>query len=514
MSLEPSYSLVNPLSLITNKDRDNFTRNDLLKIIEKERIELISFLYPALDGKLKQLRIPITSKHQAEQILSDGERVDGSSLFKGIVDTASSDLYVVPLYKTAFINPFDSRTLSFICRYFTSKGELAPYTPDTILHNAYTHFRENVGLDLHAFGELEFYLFLDNDSSLFSVPKQQGYHMSSPFLKAGKILDEMVREIARITGAVKYAHSEVGIIESVRSDLEEIKDKRAEQLEIEFHPTPINDTGDILALSRWLIRNIAFQHGCVASFSPKIEEGTAGNGLHVHLQLMQKGKNIMRTASGALSSSAQKLVGGLCHYAESLTAFGNTVSSAYLRLVPNQEAPISVCWGHLNRSTMIRVPLGWSESGQMAMKLNPQEKRPYNEKGERQTIELRSSDGSAIIHLLLAGVVMAAEWGLSNPSAEEIAEKHFVKGNLFKNRQLLESLPSLPKSCVESASLLLQKRALYERNGIFPSSIIDFVSSRLRAERDEGMNALLSDLPADDRLTETRKIMHRCLHRH
>ena len=34
---------------------------------------------------------------------------DGSSLFKGLVDTALSDLYVVPSYKTAFLSPFDER---------------------------------------------------------------------------------------------------------------------------------------------------------------------------------------------------------------------------------------------------------------------------------------------------------------------------------------------------------------------------------------------------------------------
>lgn len=514
MSLESTYSLINPLSLITGKERQDFTRDDLLKVVESSQIEIISFLYPALGGKLKQLRIPILNRKQTEQILAEGERLDGSSLFKGIVDSALSDLYVVPLYKTAFIDPFDKSSLNFICRYFNSDGELASYTPDAILQQAYGYFCKNTKYDLYAFGELEFYLFLDVNDCLYSSPKQGGYHQASPFLKSGKILDEMVREIAKITGAVKYAHSEVGSIDTVRSDLNEIKGKRAEQLEIEFQPTPINDTGDILALSRWLIRNIACKHGCVATFSPKIEEGMAGNGLHIHLQLKQNDKSIMLSDDGQLSRPAKKLIGGLCHYAESLTAFGNTVSSAYLRLVPNQEAPTCVCWSHLNRSAMIRVPLGWHETGQMAMVLNPQEIKPFNNEGERQTVELRSADGSALIHLLLAGIVMAAEWGLTDTSAEQIAQKHFVEGNIFKNKPLLETLPSLPKSCVESADLLIANRGLYERKGIFPSTITNFVSNLLKRENDKDINCCLSDLPADDRLLETRKIMHRCLHRH
>ena len=44
-------------------------------------------------------------------------------------------------------------------------------------------------------------------------------------------------------------------------------------------------------------------------------------------------------------------------HAGPLTAFGNTVAASYLRLVPDQEAPTRICWGHRNRSSLIRVPL-------------------------------------------------------------------------------------------------------------------------------------------------------------
>ena len=73
----------------------------------RAQIERITFHYTALDGEYKELKIPIGNRYQAERILADGERVDGSSLFKGMVETTLSDLYVVPLYKSAFLNPFD-----------------------------------------------------------------------------------------------------------------------------------------------------------------------------------------------------------------------------------------------------------------------------------------------------------------------------------------------------------------------------------------------------------------------
>jgi glutamine synthetase len=431
-----------------------------------------------------------------------------------MVDVSVSDLYVIPVYKTAFLNPFDAGSLDFICRYLTSDGELAPFTLDNILHNAYKLFKKNTGLDLYAMGELEFFLIADPTIRIFTGSKQRGYHAAAPYVKTGQILNEMVRYITQMTGSIKYAHSEVGYVESVRSDIVEIKKKQAEQLEIEFLPTPIEDAADNLILARWLIRNTAFEYNCVATFAPKLEEGVAGNGFHIHLALMDKGKNIMNDKDGSLSNKAKNLIGGLATYADTLTAFGNTVSAAYLRLVPNQEAPTRICWSDLNRSAMIRVPLGWSRVNNLAQKLNPQQKEIYEDTEGRQTVELRTPDGSAIIHLLLAGITMAAEWGLTHKDSKEIAEKLYVTGNVFKDEKLLSKLTPLPRSCVESARFLQEKRNLYEREGIFPPSTIDYMVKLLKAENDENMNQYLADLPADDRLHETRKIMHKNLHRH
>jgi glutamine synthetase len=512
--MESKYALTNPITVILNKPSDQFTREDMIKVIEEKQIERITFHYTALDGKLKELKIPIANKQQAERVLADGERVDGSSLFKGMVDVAVSDLYVIPLYKTAFLNPFDSGSLDFLCRYIKNDGNFAPFALDNILYNANQLFEKNTGLELYALGELEFFLLSPIDKSIFPSPKQRGYHASAPFVKTGEILNEMVRYITQITGSVKYAHSEVGYVENVRSDLTEIKNKQGEQLEIEFLPTPVIETADNLVLARWLIRNVAYRHNCVATFAPKIEEGIAGNGMHVHMELRKDGKNIMLDENGILSSESRKLIGGLCTYADSLTAFGNTVSSAYLRLVPNQEAPTKICWSDLNRSAMIRVPLGWGNVDNLAKKLNPQQKENYQHQGSRQTVELRSPDGSAITHLLLAGIVMAAEWGLTNDDSLNLADKLYVKGNIFQDKELLNRLSSLPKSCVESARIIYIKRNLYERENVFPPSTIEYIAKLLNSENDESMNLYLIDLPADDRLFETRKIMHKDLHRH
>ena len=509
-----SYALANSLSAILDKPSQDFRRSDFLKVIEQNQIERIAFHYTALDGKLKELRLPFSSRREAESILAEGERVDGSSLFKGMVDVSLSDLYVVPEYKTAFLNPFDDRSLDFVCRFLTKDGERAPFALDNILARAYELFQKNTGMELYALGELEFFLINGTEERIYPLQKQQGYHEAEPFMKSGGILNEMVRYITQTTGAVKYIHSEVGSIEAIQSGNDEIHGKSAEQLEVEFLPKPVVEMADALVLARWFIRNVAYQYGCVATFTPKLEEGVAGNGFHFHLELKKDGRNAMVGSDGKLSEPALRLIGGLCEYADSLTAFGNTIASSYLRLVPDQEAPTRVFWSDLDRRAMIRVPLGWSNLNNLNRVLNPQEKTEVENPENRQTVELRTPDGSALIHPLLAGIVMAAEWGFKNKDSLKQSERYYVKSELTRNVAHLKSFPGLPGSCVESSRILMKKRSLYERENVFPPSVIDYMAKLLQDENDKGLRKKLKGLSGKERQREVRKIMHKDLHRH
>lgn len=507
-------ALANPLSLMLDKDRADFTRADMLEVIRRHKIERLCFHYTALDGKLRELKLPFSDFGQAERILASGERVDGSSLFPGLVDAASSDLYVVPSYRTAFLSPFDAASLNFICRFLDRDGSPASFTPDNILALAHDRFTKLTGLELHALGELEFFLIREGGPENFSAHRQIGYHASSPFFKGGDVVNEMVRHLTQITGAVKYAHAEVGYIDSVRSDLPLLRGRRAEQHEIELLTRPIEEMGDLVGLARWIIRNVAHRHGMLATFAPKIEEGVAGNGLHFHLELVRDGHNIMAGADGTLTDEAKKLIGGLVDYASTLSAFGNTVASSFLRLVPNQEAPTRICWSHNNRSALIRVPLGWSKMSHLAKVVNPAESDDYVDPRGRQTVELRSPDGSASFHLLLAGITVAAEHGLTDERSLERAAATNVEGNIFSDREVMERLEPLPASCVACARLLKQRRAMYERTGVFPPRVIDSQIELLLKENDEKLNYELSHLPAEERLVATRELMHRAIHRH
>lgn len=514
MSKAERFALSNPISIMLGKEREEFTREDLIKVFIEKQLERITFHYTAIDGKLKELKIPITSRKQIEWILTEGERVDGSSLFKKIVDPGESDLYVVPVYKSAFLSPFDNGSMDFMCRFFTRDGNLAYYASDNILHNAHELLKKNTGLELHTHGEIEFYLIGNYENKTYPITRQQGYHSSAPFAKSGPMINEMMNYITQIFGNVKYAHNEVGFIESVESHFSELNGKSAEQVEIEFLPSHVEDSADSMVLASWIIRNVAYKHNFIATFSPKLEIGHAGNGLHFHMLLNKNGKNVMTDAEGELSDEAMMLIGGLCHYAPSLTAFGNMVSASYLRLVPNQEAPTKVCWSGMNRSALIRVPLAWTKIENLAGKINPQQKDGLKIEHERQTVELRSPDGSANAHLLLAGIVLAAEWGLSNKKDSiSLAKNCHVSVNIHSTASM-EHLAELATSCVESAEKLLQVRSMYERNNIFPTNVITYIANVLTNENDRNLNNSLMALPEDEKQFQSRRIMHRDLHKH
>lgn len=507
------FGIAKPISIFLEKNKEEFTREDLLRVIEAFDIERLTFHYTALDGRVKELKIPIFDREHAELLLTEGERVDGSSLFKGIVDVGKSDLYVLPLYKTAFINPFDERSLDFMCRFLTADGELAAYTPDSVLFNAAKMLKDKTGIELHALGELEFFLIGEEPTKLFPNEKQKAYHQSAPYSKTTECMTDILTTISQVCGNVKYAHNEVGVLDSITSELPELNGKAAEQVEIEFLLTPVEEVGDILSLAKWIIRNIAFQYGYTATFVPKLEVGHAGSGMHFHMALVKDGKNIMLNDKFELSEEARILIGGLTTYAPTITAFGNTVAAAYLRLVPGQEAPTKVCWSECNRTAMIRVPLGWSNLNNLAMKINPQQKEKLNFTDSRQTVEIRTPDGSAFPQFVLAALALAAEWGFTNKEkALELATKCYASGNISTPEY--DHLECLPACCVDSAELLEANKELYTGKGIFTDKIIDHFVTMLKAEDDKNLDQTLAKASEADMRKLSREVMHRAIHKY
>ena len=140
-----------------------------------------------------------------------------------------------------------------------------------------------------------------------------------------------------------------------------------EQHEVELELDDPVKTSDNLVKSKWAIRNIAAKYDITATFAPKIDTDLAGNGLHFHFQMKKGTRNVLFVKEeNRISPTGKKVIGGLVKCTSSLTAFGNTVPTSYLRFAPGQEAPTSPTWGKGNRSALIRIPLAWVGLGSMA----------------------------------------------------------------------------------------------------------------------------------------------------
>jgi glutamine synthetase len=81
--------------------------------------------------------------------------------------------------------------------------------------------------------------------------------------------------------------------------------------------------------------------------------------------------------------------------------------NAYKRILPDSLAPTHANWGHDNRTAFCRVP---------------------NERGSRTRVEIRTGDGSACPHLIVAALLLAGIDGIER----ELSPPEPVVGDAYR----------------------------------------------------------------------------------
>lgn len=484
---DPRFALSpNAVVAFLGKDPKTFSRDDIMTFIEENGIKMVNFMYPAADGRLKTLNFVVNNKAYLETILSLGERVDGSSLFP-FISAGSSDLYVIPRYSTAFVDPFAPLpTLTMLCSFYGFDGQPLASAPERLLDRACTEFTKKTGLHFEAMGELEYYVIAP-DPGVFPASDQRGYHESAPFAKFNDFRTMCMNAIASCGGQIKYGHSEVGNFT--------LDGKIYEQNEIEFLPVDARDAADQLLIAKWVIRTAAMKNGLDVTFAPMIIVGKAGSGLHVHMRLVHPdGTTAMLAPDGSLSATARTAIAGIMTLARAITAFGNTNPTSYFRLVPHQEAPTNICWGDRNRSVLVRVPLGWTAGTDMCADANgPANAVPAHiTPSAKQTFEIRSADCSADIYRLMASLAVAVRHGFEIENPLDVAARYYVDVDIHKSKTDL-GLPTLPTSCAESADALDEAAAIFAERGVFPPDLLASISAGLRSFDDDEARRALHD---------------------
>ncbi|MHA7141894.1 glutamine synthetase beta-grasp domain-containing protein [Arthrobacter sp. Sr33] len=454
-----------PIVRLLGKPSADFTADDLVRAVEELGLHQVNLRYVAGDGRLKTVAFPINSRDHLIEVLTRGERVDGSSVFAG-TDPDSSDVYIVPRHRTAFLNPFGERcSLDVLCSFYDEAGKPLSYAREQIVRRAAEALTQETGMTLEAFGELEYYL-VDAPDRIYPVEEERGYQESGPFSKHQRVREQVLGHLCSMGVALKYAHGEVGNI------LED--DRQLVQHEIELQPVPLEQAADNLVLAKWVVREVAHAHGLEATFAPLVSGKGAGNGLHIHSRLVRSGASTIVGKNG-INDTGRRLIAGYLSVARALTAFGNTVPTSYLRFTDGDESPEDICWGMKDRTGLVRVPLAWGGDvlAGMVAHANPGNAEPVPRPAtDPQTVELRLGDGSADVHLLLAGMAVAAKRGLSDPGSLELAERLSTATH--------DDFERLPASCSESADALEAEREIFEADGVFPGALIDALLAGLR----------------------------------
>ncbi len=458
------------LERMLQKPRASWTEDDLIRLVTDRGIRLVTLMHVGGDGWIKTLDFVPESRAHLADILTGGERADGSSLMSGLTRGAS-DIVLRPRLETAFLDPFSPfPTLALLGAHFDRESEPLAQSPDTIVHRAYERVRAELGVDLWALGEVEYFLGKRAAAEDMTVVEERGYHASSPFVFGEALRREALVLLADMGVATKYGHSEVGIIDSRPSD-----GMVWEQHEIELLLAPLPRAADSVVLTRWVLQNLAQRQGFQCAFAPVVREGHAGNGLHFHFSPRVDGEHMGgMDEDGSMSPSAQWLIGGLVQLGGALMAFGNRDQTSFLRLLQGKEAPTSVTWGRYDRQALVRLPI-------VALRADGRPVTP-------PTIEFRLPDGSAHPHLLLAGIAQAMIQGNRTEALEAILQatasgrkSGSVKGAARGTGPVAAGpAPAAPDAAwsvahraAEVAAALRSHRQVFEAGGVFPSGLID-----------------------------------------
>jgi glutamine synthetase len=436
----------------------SWTADDLAELFVSQRLRLVNLMHVGGDGWLKTLDFVPRDRAHLRDVLTSGERADGSSLFGMLgVNVAASDVVLRPRLETAFLDPFGSApALAVLCGHFGRDAAPLPESPDTIVRRAAERLQQECGVQLQALGEVEFFLGKRPEESDIYGATERGYHASSPFVFGESLRRQALVVLAEMGVPVKYGHSEVGYIQPDEGD-----NRIWEQHEVELALQPLPAAADAVVLAHWVLRNLAHQRGLRCSFDPIIRQGHAGSGLHFHLSPWVGGTpRPVSRSDETLEPESAAIVAGLVTSAGALMAFGNRTANSFVRLGQAREAPNRVTWGRFNRKALIRLPVVPRDAQGNAV--------------SPETVEFRLPDGSAHPHLLLAGVAQAM---LHGRALEPIALASLL-ARTAATAQGPDALP-VPRAFNEVADALRHNRAMLEAGGVFPAHVVDRIIATL-----------------------------------
>jgi glutamine synthetase len=355
----------------------------VLKTSKEHDVKFIRLWFTDILGILKSFAITI---EELEGALQEGMGFDGSSI-EGFARIDESDMVAMPDPDTYDLLPWRPREHRAVARMFCDVlrpgGQPFEGDPRYVLKRILKRAAD-LGYTYYVGPELEYFYFKqdpnDPTSPTTQVLDKGGYFDLTPRDAAVDMRKDTVLQLEEMGIGVEYSHHEVA----------------HSQHEIDMRYTDALTMADNVMTYRLVVKEVALQHGCYATFMPKPVYGINGSGMHVHQSLFKGERNAFFDSGDPyhLSKIAKCYIAGLLKHAPEITAVCNQWINSYKRLVPGYEAPVYQSWARRNRADLVRVP----------------EYKPGKEKATR--IEFRSPDPACNPYLAFSVMLAAGLEGI------------------------------------------------------------------------------------------------------
>jgi glutamine synthetase len=153
--------------------------------------------------------------------------------------------------------------------------------------------------------------------------------------------------------------------------------------QFEVNLTHVADTllaCDHAILLKRAVKAAARKNGLAATFMAKPFAEHAGNGLHLHISLLdRKGKNVFAGESedGDFSDTLRHAIGGLSEtMPESMAVFAPNANS-FRRYAPNCYVPATPNWGPNHRDLALRIPISSQKNSRVEHRVAGADANPY-----------------------------------------------------------------------------------------------------------------------------------------
>ena len=387
---------------------------------EKRPCKWIDLQFTDLIGKFDHVTLSVPSYAKPDEIMG---KVDGSSI-KGFALIEESDLFLKPDPSTWAKLPWFDDLERYICNVFDENTRLERdpryVLEKTVSGMADASYRVLMGVELEFIvfktirlrgGDSGFglgYFIQGIDEGRFTLPQKHGYGSQLPVDNLMEFRQNLCNILSSYFGIkVISHHHEVASNGQIELSLKE--------------DSPVN-LADKIQTTKYAAKVEAHKNNLTASFLPKPLYGDNGSGMHVHVSLWRKNRNVFDDPDDEyahLSQEARYFIGGLLEHSRAISAIIAPTTNSYRRLVPGYEAPVYLVWGKANRSAAIRVPISGSSSS--------------------RRIEYRSPDPSSNPYLALAAILMAGLDGIKKKI--DSGDPLNVNACTYPKRHQLKTLP-------------------------------------------------------------------------